>query len=105
MTEERRATRKVRCSVPNGIELRRYAPGFDDGTGQRPLRALPGSVVIPGPSSLEAGANAMNQPGVVTEVDAEFIDGWMKENAKSELVTSGFIAIVDDDGENPDDGH
>ena len=104
MNDAPRKTRKVMCSVPNGIELHRYAPGYDDGTGQKPLRRQPGGVTLRGPSGGEAGVNNLTGEGVENIVDAEFIDAWMSDNKDSELVTGGHIVVVKDDEERRD-GH
>lgn len=96
MSEERRKIR-VSCSIPNGIELRLFVRGVDDGTGAHPYvedRSRP-RVFLAGPSSLHAGVgNTMmtTQEPAVTEVDEEYFAEWLKQNEKNTLVTGGLIA-------------
>lgn len=88
---------RVVCRVPNGITLRRFAPGPDDGTGSRPMVQV-ASVTLAGPSALMAGAgNSSPNQTVVNEVDREWIEGWLEDNRDTELVRGGHVAILDDD--------
>lgn len=93
---------RVVCRVPNGITLRRFAPGPDDGTGAHPMVQV-GSVTLAGPPALMAGAgNSSPNVTVVNEVDREWIEGWMEENRDTELVRGGHVAILDDDDPPPE---
>lgn len=97
MPEDRRRTVKVMCSIPNGVELRTFAPGYDDGTGtgNRMQQRVTGTVLLKGPSSLDAGVNAPSGVPVETEVDAEFWDTWLNQNEKNTLLTTGAVAGPD----------
>lgn len=96
---------KVLCRIVNGVTIKRYAEGFDDGTGKKPLAPIDRGVTLNGPSALHAGAgNAggeSSEPGE-TIVDKEWIEAWLKENEKTLFVTGGFIEIIPD-SEIPDD--
>lgn len=102
MSEVARSKVRVSCLIPNGLELRLFTKGYDDGTGFRPIiedRSKP-RVFLAGPNSLAAGVgNTMltaSEP-VVTEVDAEYFALWLEQNEKNTLVTGGLIAKVDDE--------
>jgi hypothetical protein len=90
-----RETVKVLCSVPNGIELRTYAPGYDDGTGTgNQIAPRVGDVItLAGPSALMAGVNAPEGVPVETEVDAAAWGRWLDQNEKHQhpLIASGQV--------------
>ncbi len=104
MADEKPEMVKVACKIPNGIELRLFKQGFDDGTGQRPLihdQTKP-RVFLAGPNTLGAGVgNTMVEtaPAVHSDVDAEYFAEWLKQNEKNPLVTKGFIVQVDKERE------
>lgn len=79
-----RRTVKVMCSIPNGVELRTFGPGYDDGTGTGNQIAprVVDSIVLRGPPALSAGVNSPEGYPVETEVDAEAWDRFMEQNKK-----------------------
>lgn len=87
---------KVRCSVPNGIELRLFAEGHDDGTGHRPMRPTGDPVILRGPSSLDGGISGTGTDAVENEIPANFWQAWREQNWQNPLVTSGQIVPVED---------
>lgn len=84
MSDEKRATVIVNCSVPNGVQLRRHVPAVHPFAPQMP----DGEGV-----KLKAGQN----PGI----DKEWFDGWLDENKNLSLVTDGLITAIDEDPDNP----
>jgi hypothetical protein len=97
---------KVACSVVNGVMIRLYKEGYDDGTGDgiKPMVKDGPGVRLRGPSALYAGtANAGGDDLVpeITEVDAEWFAEWMKQNAQNPMVTFGAIRVADEKGPNP----
>lgn len=97
---------KVACYIPNGVSIARYAAGHDDGTGKRPPRRVGEPIALKGPDATLAGAGNTEakqaEPGI-TEIDAEWFDGWLKENENSPMVTSGFVKIVERVDDEPQD--
>ena len=87
-------TVRVACTIPNGIELRLYREGHDDGTGTKPRVPDGDPVFIPGPNSTPTGAHATGtlQP-VVTEINAHCMRGWLEQNEKNPFVVRGSIMI------------
>lgn len=90
---------KVLCRIVNGLTIKRYAEGFDDGTGKKPLVPIDAGITLNGPSALHAGAGntdgSGSEPGV-TIVDKEWIEAWLTANEKTLFVTGGYIEIVPD---------
>ncbi len=103
--EAKRKTVKVGCLVPNGVELRLFRKGEDDGTGSGYRPIIPDldapSVTLRGPHGLGMGANAMTaEPEINEGIDAGFFDTWLKANEKNTLVQKGLIFLVkEDEGE------
>lgn len=97
---------RVACSVMNGISIRLSKPGYDDGTGVKPMIHDGPPVVLRGPSSLHAGTanswGAGSEP-VVNEVDADWMGRWLEQNAENPLVADGHIKVLreDDEERNP----
>jgi hypothetical protein len=97
---------KVACRVVNGIRIKRFKAGYDDGTGKQPLTADGPGITLAGPSALHAGAGNPHAEGAepgITLVDKEWVEGWLEENKQTQLVDDGFVAIVPD-SEVPDEG-
>lgn len=93
-------TIKVACRVVNGIKLRLFKQGFDDGTGdgQRPTVVDGAAVTLKGPSSLNTGAGATAPSGlepVINEVDQDFITRWLEQNAENPLRLQGMVYLAD----------
>lgn len=87
---------KVACTVPNGITLRLYKSGYDDGTGDgvKPMVYDGDQVRLAGPSSLHTGAHATARGDIeptLTEVDGEWWAKWIKQNENNPAVTGGHI--------------
>lgn len=96
---------KVECRVVNGITIKRFKAGYDDGTGKQPLAPIDRGITLNGPSGLHAGAGASGAEGAepgITIVDKEWIEAWLVENAKTPLVSESYVAIVPD-SEIPDE--
>lgn len=97
---------KVLCRIVNGVTIKRFKPGYDDGTGKQPPAPIDGGITLNGPSGLFAGAGnsdagRMPEPGV-TIVDKDWVEAWLKENETTAFVTGGFIEIAAD-SEIPDE--
>jgi hypothetical protein len=97
---EKRKVTRVRCRVPNGIQISLLEPR-DDGTGFKQMRRVGDPVTLAGPRAL--GAEHVD-PHSETEVDAEWWDAWLKQNAKNPLVLDGLVSPVEDDDKEPVDG-
>lgn len=94
--DTKQRTVKVRCAIPNGIELRVFKEGHDDGSGTRRMvvdTAHP-PIVLAGPGAIAAGTLAPEGLGE-TEVPADLWDLWLKQNQNSPLVTSGQVTGPD----------
>ena len=87
---------KVACRVPNGISIRRFKHGYDDGTGYKPMIPDGLPVFLPGPSSLHTGVGntSADADPVVSEVDAEWWAAWLEENKLNPLVTSEQVCLL-----------
>jgi hypothetical protein len=98
MPEEKRDPVKVTCGLPNGIELRVYGPGHDDGTGTGNAIAprVVDSFVLRGPSAVNSGVINPAEP-VVNDVPADFWDAWTAQNEKQPptFLSSGQIAVIE----------
>lgn len=98
--QKKRALVRVACLVPNGLMIRRFKPGSDDDGGA--LVADGPGIRLNGPSSLHTGVGATQrtelEPGI-TEVDAEWIDGWLAQNPadKNQMVGDRLVYVVKDD--------
>lgn len=100
---------QIACHVPNGIYIRRSKAGFDDGTGdgQKSVAHDGPAIRLNGPSSLHTGAgNTMGEdlPPGLTEIDPEWWDAWLAQNAKNPLVTQKQVYLYEpppEDKENP----
>jgi hypothetical protein len=91
---------KVACRIPGGLRVQLYKDGPDDGTG-KPYRAKDGdAVLLDGPSVLHTGVGNTEGLGadpMLTEVDAEWFDAWLKQFANSPFVVSGDVSRFDED--------
>jgi hypothetical protein len=97
---------KVACHVPNGIMIRRYKAGFDDGTGDnvKPMVHEGAAVRLNGTGALQTGAGSTHRddiPPGITEIDAEWWAAWLGENAGNPLVTGKYIFAIKEDDEEP----
>ena len=54
---------KVECRVVNGITIKRFKPGPDDGTGKQPPAPIDGGITLNGPSGLHAGVGSSGAEG------------------------------------------
>lgn len=99
--EPERKKVRIACRVPNGVKLRLFKPGYDDGTGSG-IRAtvIDGApVTIAGSPSLATGVNSPVPPRddtTITEVDAEFWQKWREQNKLDPLLAHGVIYDVDE---------
>ena len=87
---------KVACSVPNGLAIRLFKVGYDDGTGDnvKPMIGDGAGVRLNGPSALHTGAGNTSptdlEPGI-TEVDAEWWGKWLAQNQQNPFVAERFV--------------
>ncbi len=96
---------KVACRAVNGLKIKRFKPGYDDGGGKQPPIPIDAGITLNGPSGLHAGAgnpSADGQEPGITLVDKEWIEAWIAENEATEFVRGGYIEIVPD-SEIPDE--
>lgn len=94
MTEAARKPAQVSCDIPNGIALRLARP-IDDGTGHTQMRSYGDVITLNGPRSLRAEQGAENSPEI-NDVDPEFWDAWLEQNAANPLVVNRRICAVGD---------
>lgn len=87
MAEEQKRTVPVMCGIPGGVELRVFAPGYDDGTGLQNRPRVVASAILKGPTAGEP---------TQTDVDAEVWDAFLKQNEKNPLITSGQVFAAKD---------
>ena len=91
---------RVACRIPNGISIRLYKTGWDDGTGDGVKPTVPDGpfVRLAGPSSRLTGAGATNRLDLepsITEVDADWMNKWIEQNrGKNPFLDTGLIYIV-----------
>ncbi len=99
-------TVKIACLIPNGIYVRLYKSGFDDGTGDgvKPTVHDGPAVRLNGPSPLHTGVGNTDpvdiEPGF-TEVDAEWWEKWVEQNAINPAVATKQIFVAPEDEPNP----
>jgi hypothetical protein len=93
---------KVACHLVNGMNIRLFRQGYDDGTGDNVRQVIqdgPG-VRLNGPDGKSAGvgdpAGGKHLPPGVTEVDEEWARKWLAQNKLNPFVAEGLIYIVDD---------
>jgi hypothetical protein len=96
---------KIACRQVNGVRIRLFKPGYDDGTGDgvKPIVGDGPLVLLRGPSPVHAGAGdtgSLSSAPVINEVDADFADKWFAQNENNPLVKQGFVYRVED-GPNP----
>lgn len=97
---------KVYCGQINGLMIRLFKKGYDDGTGDgvSPMVADGPGVQLNGPSSLNTGAGATDRrdlPPGETWVDSEWIARWMEQNAQNPFVTGGLIYVGPEEEPSP----
>lgn len=107
MSEERKRTVKVMCSIPNGVELRVQGEGYDDGTGSGKTMQGPitDRIVLRGPNTTDAGVNSATVVAPVeNEVDAELWARWKGQFKKQPhpFLADGHIVADDDEAKNGD---
>jgi hypothetical protein len=100
MAEEKRKLVRVACLVPNGLLIRRFKPGPEDGGGA--LVAVGPGIRLNGPSSLHTGVGSTERkeldPGI-TEVDAEWMDAFLAQNPadKNQMIADRLVYVMKDD--------
>lgn len=97
------STVKVGCRQPNGIALRLFRQGEDDGTGFRPQVQAGPAIRLNGPTShIMAGVGDPTGNGGAfgtSEIPAEFWSAWVEQNkGKNPLLDDGFVFALDDEG-------
>lgn len=98
-----RAKIKVACTVPNGLAIRLFKVGYDDGTGDnvKPMIGDGPGIRLHGPSALHTGVSNTGgiglEPGI-TEVDAEWWGLWLKQNEKNPFVGECLVYEFKDEG-------
>lgn len=90
---------KVACRHTNGLTIRLFRKGYDDGTGSgyQPIVADGAPVKLNGPSPLHAGAGATARPDLepgITEVDRGFMELWLNQNRLNPFVTRGMVYVL-----------
>jgi hypothetical protein len=74
------------CGFPGGVELQLCELRDEGYTGLKQMVRVGDPVVIPGP-----GPGSTEH--VATDVDAAFLDAWLKQNEKNPLVLSGVLHV------------
>ena len=102
---------KVACHVVNGLMIRLFKRGWDDGTGDgvAPMVVDGPGVRLTGIHAIHAGAGnteAKTRPPGITEIDGEWFDRWLVQNQQNPFVKDGMIHLLKEDvppvtGENP----
>lgn len=90
---------RVACAVPNGVMIRRWKPGYDDGTGFKPTIPDGPAVQLNGTSAVAAGVGNTSPSGLdpgITEVDAEWWDAWLAQNGENPLVAMEHVWVLKD---------
>lgn len=99
-TEQQQKKRRIACRVVNGVKLRLFKEGYDDGTGKKPMVVDGDAVVVAGPSGHGAGVGAPSGFGggySITEVDDAFWTAWVAQNeGKNPLLDGGEIYDLDE---------
>lgn len=99
MTDKPKAIKRIACTNVNGIKLRLFKEGYDDGTGFKPQVVDGPAVTISGPSAVGTGVSSPSGYGggyAITDVDAPFWDAWVAQNkGKNPLFDEGFVYDVD----------
>lgn len=87
------STIKVGCRLPQGIRLRVFEPG-KDAFGENVLNEI-GEVALAGSGrhvAAPGGLDGKDDDGVAfTDADADLWAKWLKQNEKSDLITSGAV--------------
>lgn len=101
MTEPQKKTMKrIACQHVNGISLRLFKEGPDDGTGQKPQVVDGPPVILSGPNARGAGVGTPSGYGggfSVTDVDPEYWAAWLAQNkGKNPLLDGGLIYDLDE---------
>lgn len=93
-------TVKIGCRMINGVALRLFKKGFDDGTGDgvQPTVSDGPLVRLRGPHPVHAGAgdtSALHCEPVINEVDAEFWAKWAEQNAANPIFAQGYVYAIE----------
>ena len=93
--DDERKTVTVYCRVVNGVTLRLFHMGHDDGTGSgyHPIVSAGRDVFLRGPSARGAGVQQRADMSVVVanEVDADFWTQWHAVHMNDPLSRQGMI--------------
>ena len=99
---------KVACHLVNGMMIRLFREGYDDGTGDnvRPMIVDGPGVRLNAPEGKLAGtgdpSGGKHLPPGITEVEENWMRAWLKQNAQNPFVAEGLIYIIDEgQGPNP----
>lgn len=99
--------KRIGCRIVNGVKLRLFKEGYDDGTGKCQIVADGDAVTLAGPAARQAGTTA---PGhgepCITLVSDEWWQRWLAQNkGKNPLFDLGHIFDIDaDESREIDDG-
>jgi hypothetical protein len=95
---------KVACTILNGMTICKFKPGYDDGTGVKPMTRDGLAIRLNGPSSLGAGAGNSDgqglEPGITEIPDDWGFDAWLKQNEQNPFVAEKLVYLVKDEDPN-----
>lgn len=89
--------KRIGCRIVNGVKLRLFKEGYDDGTGKCPIVPSGEQVTLAGPSARDAGTCAPGEgdPSITMVSDAFWKD-WVAQNkGKNPLFDLGHIYDFD----------
>ena len=89
--------KRIACDVVNGVKLRLFKEGPDDGAGKRPPVIDGEAVVLKGPSARAAGtcSPAIGEP-CINLVSDEWWDKWVAQNrGVNPLLDLGHVRDID----------
>lgn len=95
---------KVACHVMNGLNIRLFREGRDPVSGAPATVPDGAGVRLNGPSSAMSGAGNTSPEGLapgITEVDRDWIELWMKQNAANPLVSMKQVVVLDEETKDP----
>lgn len=89
--------KRIGCRIVNGVKLRLFKEGYDDGTGKRPIVPSGEEVTLRGSSARDAGTCASGEGDPrITMVSDAFWENWVAQNnGKNPLFDLGHIYDFD----------
>lgn len=101
MAEEQKKVR-VACSVPGGLMICKWKPGYDDGTGDGVKTTVRDGTAIRlnGTNGHSTGTSNPDGTGAgagITEIPADWnFPAWLEQNKQNPFVAEGLIRVVDE---------